>query len=407
MTLSSAGPPRPKAAYLVAEWPFPPTSGGARRAANIAEVLGERFDLTVVSADRDSAIPGWSDASTRFLARRRSRVALVSDGFGSIARGRHALLIRSIRAGLPERFAAWLTTTKPELVVLGRPMLDPFIQAARDAGARVIVDADEGLGRVARSVARASHSSPRTRLRAVVEGTLVLDRMERAAYPSADQLWVSSEREKAFLSRIVEPARIHVVANAVAVPAELPAPVPIQAVAFVGWYRYPPNEAAALELMRSIMPAIRAAGGPHHLEIIGPHPTTKMHREADRLGDTTITGEVPEVVPALRDAGILLVPLRSGGGTRVKILEAAAAGVPVISTALGIEGLGMTPGQNVLVAEDADGFAAQVTALTSPDGPLPEITRNAFEFVRDTHSLASLGADIEAAMGSLQPKGRP
>ena len=197
--------------------------------------------------------------------------------------------------------------------MLGRPMLDPYIQAARDAGARVIVDADEGLGRVARSVARSSNSSPRTRLRAVVEGTLVLDRMERAAYPSADQLWVSSEREKAFLSRIVEPARIHVVANAVAVPAEPPAPVPIQAVAFVGWYRYPPNEAAALELMRSIMPAIRAAGGPHHLEIIGPHPTTAMRREADRLGDTTITGEVPEVAPVLRGAGILLVPLRSGG----------------------------------------------------------------------------------------------
>lgn len=317
-------PNRPRALYLLAHSPFPPVSGGSRRASNIAAALQDSFDVTIVSADgRDALVPGWDEASARFMARRHSRLALTMDAIEGIAKGQHVLLVRSVRAGMPALIESWLRAVRPDLVILGRPLLAPYIRAAHEVGARVVVDADESLPKVAWSVARSPYASRRSRVRFAIEALAVLARMERASYPQADQLWVSSDHEKGLLAPIVDPQRIFVVPNAVAVPPEPPVAPEVKAVSFLGWYGYPPNEAAALELMRSIMPAIRSAGGPRRLVLIGSEPTPAMVRVAAEIGDVTITGEVADVVPELIAAGLLVVPLRAGGGTRVKILEAA------------------------------------------------------------------------------------
>ncbi|MGH9420672.1 MAG: glycosyltransferase family 4 protein, partial [Thermoanaerobaculia bacterium] len=221
------------------------------------------------------------------------------------------------------------------------------------------------------------------------------------SYPRADQVWVSSENEKALLARIVDSQRIHVVGNAIDLPDTPPSAPAIRSVAFLGWYRYPPNEAAALELMRSIMPVVHAAGGPERLVIIGPFATRAMVREASMTHDVTLTGQVADVGLELRTAGVLVVPIRSGGGTRVKILEAAAAGVPVVSTALGAEGLGMTPGVHFLSAETANQFAYQINQLTTDAGLREGLVRRAFQFVSDNSSLATVHAAVNAALDGL------
>lgn len=395
-------PARPRALYLLAHSPYPPVSGGSRRATNIAAALHGSFDLTVVSADgREAAVPGWEEASSRFMARRHSRLDLTIDAIEGIAKGQHALLVRSVRAGMPALIESWLRAVRPELVILGRPLLTPYIRAAHEVGARVVVDADESLPKVAWSVARSRSASLRSRLRFAIEAVAVLGRMERSSYPQADQLWVSSEPEKRLLARIVHPQGIFVVPNAVAVPPEPPVAPEVKAVSFLGWYRYPPNEAAALELMRSIMPAVRSAGGPRHLVLIGSEPTPTMVRVAAEVGETTITGQVADVVPELLAAGILVVPLRAGGGTRVKILEAAAAGVPVVSTALGIEGLGMIPGQHVLVAETAQEFASQVSLLANDGAERGALVRASYELVRDEYSPHAVRSSLVGALAAL------
>lgn len=395
-------PDRPRAIYLLAHSPFPPLHGGDRRAANIAAALEGSFDLTVVSVDgRNAGVPGWDEASSHFMARRRSHLHLTVDAVEGIAKGQHVLLVRSVRAGMPALIESWLRAVRPELVVLGRPLLTPYICAAHEVGARVVVDADESLPKVAWSVARSPYASPRSRLRFAIEALAVLGRMERTSYPQADQLWVSSEHEKRLLARIVDSQRIFVVPNAVAVPPEPPAAPEVKAVSFLGWYGYPPNEAAALELMRSIMPAIRSAGGPRRLVLIGSEPTPAMFRVAAEVGDVTITGQVADVVPELLAAGLLIVPLRAGGGTRVKILEAAAAGVPVVSTPLGIEGLGMTPGRHVLVADTAHEFAAHVVSLAADGALRDRLVRASFQLVRSRYSLDAVRASIVAGLSDL------
>jgi polysaccharide biosynthesis protein PslH len=395
-------PDRPRALYLLAHSPFPPVSGGSRRAANIVAALEGSFDVTVVAADdREAAVPGWNEASSRFIARRHSRLDLTMDAIEGIAKGRHVLLVRSVRAGMPALIESWLRVVRPELVILGRPLLAPYIKVAHDVGARVVVDVDERLPKVAWSVARSPHASRRTRVRFAIEALAVLARMERGSYPLADQLWVSSEQEKRLLAAIVDPRRIFVVPNAVPVPPDPPAAPEVNAVSFLGWYGYPSNEAAALELMRSIMPTIRSAGGPRQLVLIGSEPTPTMFRVAAAVGDVRITGQVADVVPELVAAGLIVVPLRSGGGTRVKILEAAAAGVPVVSTALGIEGLGMTPGRHVLTAETAAEFASQVSLLVRDGATRAALVRASYELVRDAYSPHAVRSSIAGALPAL------
>lgn len=376
-----------------------------RRAANIAEVLSEQFDLTVIAADAHSGAPGiWTTASARFTRRRHSRSALLADSVEGVIRGWPVLLARSVRAGLPEAFRSIVEAERPDLVILGRPLLAPYIKVAKRAGRTLVIDADEGMPKVAWAVARSPHTPFQKRARALVEAVAILGRTERSAYPQVDQVWVSSERERAELSATVMANRLRVIPNVIDLPDEQPEAGPVNAVAFVGWYRYPPNEAAALELLRDIMPASKAAGGPESLVLIGPGPTHAMLKAAAGVRDVTILGEVPEVVSHLRMAGLLVVPVRSGGGTRVKILEAVAAGVPVVSTGLGIEGLGLRPETDVLVAETAKEFALQMSRLTSDVGLRVRLTRSAFLQVRSQNSVEVLRRAVLSAMEGKDPQ---
>lgn len=392
---------RPRALYLLDHTPYPPLSGGSRRAAMIIAALQDSFDVTIAAADDPEApIPGWREASMRFMARRRSRQMVAMDAIEGLIRGQHGLLVRSMRAGLLPVVDSWFREIRPELVVLCRPMLAPYLRAARASGARVVIDADESLVKIALSVARSGSAPLRNRLRFAIEA-LAVGRMERSAYPHADQLWTSSGEEKPWLASFSDSSRVFVIPNAVDGPAEAPPAPEIHAVGFLGWYRYPPNEAAALELMQSIMPEIRAAGGPRRLVLIGNEPTSTMRKVAAGLEDVTVTGFVADVIPELRDAGILVVPVRSGGGTRVKILEAMAAGVPVVSTPLGVEGLGLRDGEHVLLGDRPAEIATHVIDLARDQALRARLVRAAFDLVARQHSAEAVGSAVATALAGL------
>jgi polysaccharide biosynthesis protein PslH len=126
------------------------------------------------------------------------------------------------------------------------------------------------------------------------------------------------------------------------------------------WY---PNRDAVEFFVRGILPEIRAKCPAARFVVAGRNPPTEF---VDRFSSDTkieFTGTVPDMRPHLASATIVVVPLRVGGGTRIKILEACAAGKPVVSTAVGAEGLELEPGKEILLADNPTEFAHVVSDL--------------------------------------------
>ena len=131
-------------------------------------------------------------------------------------------------------------------------------------------------------------------------------------------------------------------------------------VVFVGNFQHAPNVDAALR-MGPVLDRVRERHPGCRLTIVGPHPPDDVRALADDR--TTVTGEVADVVPHLRRAAVVAAPLRLGGGMRVKVLEALAAGKAVVATPLAVEGLGVTSGRQLEIADDDAGLALAIERL--------------------------------------------
>jgi len=125
---------------------------------------------------------------------------------------------------------------------------------------------------------------------------------------------------------------------------------------FVGSMDYGPNVEGVCRFAREVLPRIRAARPGVRLEIVGGEPAPEVRALAGP--QVTLTGRVPAVQPYLQRASALVVPLRIGGGTRLKIVEALALGTPVVSTTIGAQGLGLAHEEHLLVADGDEEFAA-------------------------------------------------
>jgi glycosyltransferase involved in cell wall biosynthesis len=135
---------------------------------------------------------------------------------------------------------------------------------------------------------------------------------------------------------------------------------------FVGSLRHAPNVDAALRLAGDIIPALCADHPDLALYIVGPDAPPALHRMDGN--HVRVTGEVPDVTPYLAAASIVVVPLRMGGGMRVKVLEALAAGKAVIASRRAVEGLPVTDGKHVMLAESDEEFCrAADWLLRHPD----------------------------------------
>jgi glycosyltransferase involved in cell wall biosynthesis len=178
---------------------------------------------------------------------------------------------------------------------------------------------------------------------------------------------VCSERERGQLLCRVPEARIQVVGNGVDVAffgAPGAEPATPGRIVFVGSMDYHANVDAAVWFSREIWPHLRSRFPQWRLTLVGSNPASAVNALAGQPG-IEVTGTVPDVRPYYREAVAAVVPLRTGGGTRLKILEAMAAGVPVVSTALGAEGLEVTPGQNILMAENEKDWLGALASISN------------------------------------------
>jgi glycosyltransferase involved in cell wall biosynthesis len=124
---------------------------------------------------------------------------------------------------------------------------------------------------------------------------------------------------------------------------------------FTGRMDYPPNIDGVTWFCEEIFPALKTSYPDLVFQIVGRDPTPEV-LSLDRYSGVEVVGTVPDVRPYFDEAWVYVVPLRQGGGTRLKILEAMAMEVPVISTSLGCEGLGLTHKENILIADQPEEY---------------------------------------------------
>jgi glycosyltransferase involved in cell wall biosynthesis len=136
---------------------------------------------------------------------------------------------------------------------------------------------------------------------------------------------------------------------------------------FLGSLDWRPNLDGVRMLLERVFPAVRAAEPTATLCLIGRNPPDELRRQAATTPGVELHANVPDVRPYLASCGFLVVPLRIGGGSRLKVLEALASGVPVVSTRIGAEGLCLKPGRHLTVVEDIDDLiSALVQAIRDP-----------------------------------------
>jgi len=189
-------------------------------------------------------------------------------------------------------------------------------------------------------------------------------RYERAAVGCFDHVIAVSEYDREQMKTMTDPSRISVVPTGVdlqqyhaAAGESATAPV----VMFLGSMDWEANVDGVIYFCREIWPQVKRAAPEARFRIVGRNPDSRIKQLA--ADDIEVTGRVPSVIEHLREAAIFVVPLRIGGGTRLKIYEAMAMRKAVVSTTVGAEGLDVNHGRDILLADDPQTFADSVIEL--------------------------------------------
>jgi polysaccharide biosynthesis protein PslH len=161
---------------------------------------------------------------------------------------------------------------------------------------------------------------------------------------------------------------------------------PVADLVFVGSLDWAPNIDGIDWFQREVLPLILRRRPDCSVAIVGRKPPRAIQELGARYPGIQVTGTVPEVRPWLWGSKVSIVPLRVGGGTRLKIFEAMAAGVPVVSTTIGAEGLGARDGDTIRIADTPEDFAAACIALLDDPAERERLRNRALQMVTEQYS---------------------
>lgn len=230
-----------------------------------------------------------------------------------------------------------------------------------------------------------------------------LARFERAACGLADRVVAVSREDAAALARLQPSGRYAVVPNAVdtaAYPDQRDEPER-PGLLFTGTFDFRPNADAIAWFLDEIFPRVRARHAAARVWVVGRGPSRALVARGQIDSAIAVTGAVDRLDPYWERASVYVLPMRTGGGVRFKALEAMAAGVPIVSTRLGMEGIGAEPERHYLAADSADAFARAVERLLDDAALRARLAIEARRLVRERYDWRAVAPALLAVYRGL------
>ena len=362
---------RPKLLSITSQVPWPLNSGGHLRTYHLQHALGRNLDVELVyPRDRRQSPALPDEANFQFSGFDVSPRSLVSEacriGLAQVKRCPYSMYFRHHRKQLKRQWSRLVSTSRPDIVWLDH--VDSYLYLpSLEHSAKVVIDLHNIYSLILRRLAKESRGA--LRRRALNVEAARMEQVERQVCQTVDAVIAVSDEEGDYF-RQLGARQVHVAPNGVDCDGvKMVGRRPIgehPQILFVGAMDWHPNVSSAISLATEIFPQVQNRWPHAQLNLVGKSPVDSV-KQLGQLPGVNVTGTVPEIAPYLESASLFAVPLDSGGGTRLKILEAFAAGVPVVSTAVGAEGIEALDGVHLRLASRDCMAETMLDLLNHPD----------------------------------------
>jgi sugar transferase (PEP-CTERM/EpsH1 system associated) len=225
--------------------------------------------------------------------------------------------------------------------------------------------------------------------------------LEQSTFRACDGVWVCSDIEGEMTRRVAPAEQVWVVPNGVDTAWFAPGQVvaaPTDPLLFFGRLDYFPNIDGLQYFVRDILPLLAGVQPALRMSLVGAAATREVRDLVDRSPALRLTGRVPDVRSSLAGAAVVVVPLRVGGGTRLKILEALSMAKPVVSTSVGAEGLAVRDGEHLRIADSPSAFAAAVSELLADPAAARRLGENGRALMLQRYDWAQVRAVVARSL---------
>jgi glycosyltransferase involved in cell wall biosynthesis len=400
--------------WVTEEPPGHALGGGSIRQAHLFEALASQVptDLVAIGAVEDARVRAvaaaitelprrWPPRSSHPVGRRAQELALALGSRYPVSLYAAAPARRALAAEIARRAG------RHQLVCVEHETLAPLARAARGDARWMITLHNRLSGMIAGELERAPGARQRWfRARDLRKA----QRLERWSVRNYDRSVVCSAQDAAALQALAgEDAgrRIALVPNGVDLTLFKPTPLPAQpTVLLPGRLAFGPNVEGARWFCSEVWPVIRAEVPAASFVIAGRSPLPEV-RALGRLPGVSVRADVPSMLPCFHAARVVAVPLRTGTGTRLKALEAMAAGRPVAGTSIGLEGIGARDGENALIADEPGELARAVIELLRRDELAAALARAGRAHVERQFGWEQIAQRFLATCAELLEGGQP
>jgi len=384
--------------------PWPLDTGAKLRNYHLARVQSQKFRVTLLAfAQEEAPWPELKNLYEQIVAVKRDETYSIGNVLRGATGSTPLPLLNYTTSDMKQALASLLNEQEFDLVQVESIHLMNYLPTIRAARKRPVVVCDwhnveselmRQYGDREKSFARRTYARRTARL---------MNEAEKHALDQFDAHIVVSEEDGERLRHMNSSAQISIIENGVDAAYYAGAQSGSgtrNRIVFVASMDYHANIDAAINFARHVWPIVHRNKPKLVFTIVGRDPTPAV-RELSSIAGVEVTGSIQDVRPYYREAIAAVVPLRVGGGSRLKILEAMAAGVPVVSTMLGAEGLKVANGENILLADDDRELAEKITTIVDDETLRSNIVAAARALIVERYEWSTLGASLANVYSNL------